>query len=221
MVVTLSLLSGCAKTTNQAHSGFLNNYQGFVDSDIVDYTKVYRDKDFTIEKIASMEKVKLVPFEMWVPPGTVTVFTPEQLHEFSMYFHQQLNKKLTENNYQIVHWADKDTITIRGAFSGVKFDSPELSPTDFIPFRIAINAGNLAYLELTEQKDVVTKVSLEIEFLQGRGKHRMLAAISSKYLEMTVADNGDDNVKAVQRLLDNWADRFVERLVDLRASHTS
>lgn len=51
LLMLTALASGCANITNQQESGFLKSYEGFVDMSDPDYTKVYRDKDFTIEQI--------------------------------------------------------------------------------------------------------------------------------------------------------------------------
>jgi len=209
--------SGCINITDQQKSGFLKNYDDFVDVSDPDYTKVYKAPNFTLSTIATMKRIKLVPFEMWVTPGPEVKFSVEQLKELSHYLNQQLTSKLTAKNYQIVEHVGPETITIRGALSGVKFENPELSPLDFIPFRLVVNAGNYAYLQIADKQDVTTKVSLEIEFLQGVRQKRILAAITTKYVDATIANSGIDNLKAVQYLLDDWADKFVNRLVDIRA----
>lgn len=214
------LLSGCINITDQQKSGFLKNYDDFVDVVDPDYTKVYRAPNFTINTIATMNKIKLVPFEMWVTPGPEAKFTKAQLKVLSEYLNQQLTSKLVDNNYQVVDRVGPNTMTIRGALSGVKFEDPEISPLDFVPFRIVVNAGNYAYLQIVDKKDVTTKVSLEIEFLQGVRRQRVLAAISTKYVDTTIANSGIDNMEAVQSLLDDWADKFVERLVEIRDENT-
>mgnify|MGYP005810572233 CR=1 FL=1 len=211
-----TLTSGCINITDQQKSGFLKNYDSFVDVVDPDYTKVYKAENFSITTIANMDKIKLIPFEMWITPGVDAKFTTEQLDELSMYLNKQLTTKLTANNYQVVDRVGPQTITIRGALSGVKFESPELSPLDFVPFRIVVNAGNYAYLQIADKQDVTTKVSLEIEFLQGLRRQRILAAISTKYVDTTIANSGIDNMKAVQNLLDDWAEKFVSRLLSIR-----
>ncbi|WP_019028091.1 DUF3313 domain-containing protein [Colwellia piezophila] len=216
LVATL-LLSGCMNITDQQQSGFLKNYEDFEDVYDPDYTKVYRSENFTIDMLADMERINLVPFEMWVTPGPEANFTPEDLAELSQYFHQQMSDRLIANNYKIVKLIGPRTITIQGAFSGVKFDDPELMPLDFIPFRLVINAGNFAYLQITDKSDVTTKVSVEIEFLKGIRRERILAAISTKYVDTTIANSGADNMKVVKELLDMWAEKFVDRLVEIRA----
>jgi len=213
------LLSGCINITDQQKSGFLKDYDDFVDVIDPDYTKVYRAQHFSINTIARMKKIKLVPFEMWVTPGPEAKFTAEQLNQLSRYLNKQLTTKLNANSYQVVDRVGPNTITIRGALSGVKFENPELSPLDFVPFRIVVNAGNYAYLQIVDKQDVTTKVSLEIEFLQGFRRERLLAAISTKYVDTTIANSGIDNMKAVESLLDDWADNFVSRLISIREEH--
>jgi hypothetical protein len=211
-----ALVSSCVNITNQQKSGFLKNYEGFVDISDPDYTKVYRDENFTVDQLATMKKIYLVPFEIWMDTGPSERFTQVELIEISDYFNEQLRSKLTLAGYQLVDLVGPRTITIRGAFSAMKFEAPELSPIDFIPFRIVLNAGNYAYLQITDKSDVTTKVSLEIEFLQGLKRKQILAAISTKYVDATIANSGVDNVEVVKELLTLWADDFVKRLVELK-----
>jgi len=215
LMLATFFLSGCMNITDQQKSGFLKNYEGFEDVYDPDYTKVYRSENFTIDMLADMERIKLVPFEMWVSEGAS--FTPKELEELSEYFHKQMSDRLIANNYKLVKLAGPRTITIQGAFSGVKFDDPELMPQDFIPFRMVLNAGNFAYLQITDKSDVTTKVSVEIEFLKGARRERILAAISTKYVDNTIANSGVDNMTVVKALLDMWAEKFVDRLVEIRA----
>ena len=221
MLVASLLVSGCINITDQQESGFLKDYDGFENVYDPDYTKVYRSKNFTIDMLADMQRVKLVPFEMWVTPGPDAKFSSKDLTELSQYFHKQMADRLTANNYKVVHVIGPRTITIQGAFSGVKFEDPELMPTDLIPFRMVINAGNFAYLQITDKSDVTTKVSVEIEFLKGVRRERILAAISTKYVDTTIANSGIDNMTVVKELLDMWAEKFVDRLVDIRADKHS
>jgi len=217
LLVSALVLGGCMNITDQQQSGFLKNYEGFEDVYDPDYTKVYRSENFTIDMIADMERIRLVPFEMWVTPSPEANFTSEELEELSQYFHKQMGDRLVANNYKLVKLAGPRTITIQGAFSGVKFDDPELMPQDFIPFRMVLKAGNFAYLQITDKSDVTTKVSVEIEFLKGIRRERILAAISTKYVDNTIANSGIDNMTVVKALLDMWAEKFVDRMVEIRA----
>ena len=71
-------------------------------------------------------------------------------------------------------------------------------------------------MQIADKRDVTTKVSLEIEFLKGMKRKKILAAISTKYVDATIANSGTDNVNVVKELLTLWADDFVERLVELK-----
>jgi hypothetical protein len=215
LLISAWVLAGCMNITDQQHSGFLKDYEGFEDVYDPDYTKVYRSENFTIDMIADMERIKLVPFEMWVSEDST--FTQEELNMLSEYFHKQMSDRLIANNYKLVKLVGPRTITIQGAFSGVKFDDPELMPQDFIPFRMVLNAGNFAYLQITDKSDVTTKVSVEIEFLEGIRRERILAAISTKYVDNTIDNSGADDMTVVKALLDMWAEKFVDRLVETRA----
>jgi len=218
-IIALILLSGCASTTKHQQSGFIKNYDDFVTSTNYDNTKIYRAKGFGRESIAKLKEIKLVPFEIWINPEPDSHFNPQQLVGLSRYFNNSLRTKLFENGFNVVEKVNVGTLTLRGAFTGVKFTSPELSATDFIPFRIVLNAGNAAYLKMSAQKDVITNVSIELEFLQGVDQQRVFALLATKSVDATIANSGEDNITAVQALLDHWADNFVEKLVEIRTSN--
>ena len=220
MVLSLSL-SGCANKNIHKETGFLKNYQGFVESEQFDHTKVYRAKGLDKSALAQVKEIHLQPFEMWVTPRPDAHFNYQQLVEISEYFHQTMITKLAENNYELVDEITSETLTIRGAFSGIRLEKPELEATDFIPFRVVLNAGNAAYLQVTNSKDVITKVSVELEFLKGTEQKRIFAVMTSKFIDSTVANDGSDNMKAVKMLLDSWVDRFVERLVSIRGEENN
>ncbi|EPJ55866.1 MAG: lipoprotein [Osedax symbiont Rs2] len=218
-LLALFLLSGCATTTTQQHSGYFSSYQGFVDSKDYDYTKTYNVDASDREALAQVKSINLVPFEMWLSPASNANFNAQQLAGLSRYFHAQLGQKLQKNGFNIVDSAGSETLTIKGAFSGISFSAPELAPTDFIPFRIVLNAGNAAYLQVTDKKDVITEVSIEAEFLIGEQQQRIFALIATKYVDATVANSGSDNVLAVQQLLDVWVTNFVAKLSDIKSTN--
>lgn len=220
-LVILVLLSGCTSTNVFKETGFLKNYEGFVESEQFDHTKVYRAKGIDKSALTQVKEIYVQPFEMWITPRPDAHFNYQQLVEISAYFHQSMLTRLRENNYEIVDKITSDTLTIRGAFSGIRLEAPELEVTDFIPFRVVLNAGNAAYLQVTDSKDVITKVSIELEFLKGKEQERIFAVMTSKFVDATVANNGSDNMKVVKMLLDNWVDRFVERLVSIKAEDSN
>jgi hypothetical protein len=82
--------------------------------------------------------------------------------------------------------------------------------------RLVLNAGNAAYLNVTNQKDVITEVSIEVEFLLGRNSKRVFAMTATKQLDLTMGESGDDGFKVVTAVLDLWVDNFIKKLASIR-----
>ena len=220
-LLALVVLSGCATATQQKTTGFLGNYQQFVDSNKYDHTKIYQAPSFNLDTIAQLTEVKLEPFELWINTQNNDFFNPRQLTELVNHFNAQLRHQLQAHDYQLVDRIGTETLTLRGAFSDVKFSDPELSVTDFIPFRMVLNAGNAAYLNITDKKDVITTVSIEVELLQGLTQERIFALIATKKIDTTIANSGADNVAAVKDLLDLWVNNFIVKLTKTRANQNT
>ncbi len=209
-------ISGCASNTTQNTVGFLGNYDNFIDSKDYKFTKTYTAKNFNAQSLATVQKIHLVPFELWLGNNKQANFNPKQLAQLSKDFQQLLSTELLKKNYQIVDKASSDALTIRGAFSDISLHDPKLSPTDFIPFRIVLNAGNAAYLKLSENKDVITSISIEAEFLQGAPAERLFALIATKKIDDTVAADNSENLQSVNQVLKIWAVNFANKISQLR-----
>ncbi|MEH6445311.1 MAG: DUF3313 family protein [Oceanospirillaceae bacterium] len=218
LAILLLAMAGCANNTTQKTVGFLGNYAGFVDSKEYDFTKIYTAKNFNAQSIAKITDIKLEPFELWLSNNSQTHFNPQQLSELSRYFQHQLSLELRNKNYRIIDQATATSLTVRGAFSNIKLDSPDLSPLDFIPFRIVVNAGNSAYLKMTDRKDVITALSIEAEFLQGIPQKRVFALIASKEKEATILIDDSENLTAIKKILDTWAINFAREISRVRDS---
>lgn len=214
------VLVGCTSTLKQTQSGFLGDYSQLKPSKEYENTKISHSSNFNKEKLAKIQKILLTPFEIWIkqPEGNNKILlNTEQLQKLSLYFYNQLKQKL-HSDYLIVDTADKDTLIIRGAFSNIKLSEPELSAADFIPVRLIMNAGNAAYLNTTNQKDVITEVSIEVEFLLGDDSSRVLALTATRQLDLTINEN-DDGFSAVAAVLDVWVENFVKELAKIRQAN--
>ncbi|MFT6990873.1 MAG: hypothetical protein ACJASL_002856 [Paraglaciecola sp.] len=214
-LIAFLFMQGCASQLDNTKSGFLGDYSRLQDNKEYENSKIYVESGFDNKRLASIQSIKLEPFEVWLEANLKSAFNANQLADIVHYFHKTMSQKLGEN-YQLVQKADENTLTIRGAFSGIKFSDPKLSVTDFVPFRIVLNAGNAAYLMATEQKDIFTEISIETEFLLGSDNHRVFAMTATKEVEGTINKNGDDNVKTVTEVLDIWIDNFITRLKKVR-----
>lgn len=209
-------LTGCASNTTQKPTGYLGNYDNFVDSKKFKFTKTYQSPEFNKKDLAKLTKIHLIPFELWLNNSS-TSFNPAQLSGLSRDFHQLLRTELLKKGFQLVETPTADSLTIKGAFSNVSFSAPSLSASDFIPVRIVLNAGNSAYLKLTDKKDVITSVSIEAEFLQGMPQKRVFALLATKSRENALASDNSENSQSVKQILQVWAVNLAKNLHQLKA----
>lgn len=216
-LLAVTILSGCTSTPEHLETGFLSNYDELKTSEEFEDARVYLAPNFSRGTVGNIEKIQVVPFEVWLQANDAAVVSSEQLTKLVLYFHSALNAALS-NNYQMVDTPGPDTLTIRGAFSAIKIAQPELSPTDFIPFRMVLNAGNAAYLSATEQQDLVTQVGIEVEFKIGAEASPLFAMTNVKTLDTRVNNSKSANLDAVKQVLDNWVENFVVKLAEVRNS---
>jgi hypothetical protein len=210
-------LTGCANNLNHLQSGFLGDYSQLKESEVHDNTKVFQATGFEQSTLAAVKEIKIVPFEIWINPSqnnNSALLNPQRLQKLSFYFHQRLKQAL-QNDYRLVETTSSKTLTIQGAFSNIKLSEPELSVTDFIPVKMVLNTGNVAYLKLTNQKNVITEVSIEVEFLLGETSKRVFAMTATKRMDLTMKQSGD-GFKAVTEVLDTWIDNFIKKLASIR-----
>jgi len=207
------LLQGCASGLHQSQSGFLKDYSQLKPSDKYKNTKIYVSSSFNKKAFSDISSVKLEPFEIWINQSETTVINANSLANLHQYFQNRLKQKL-QPHFTVVKKATDKTLTIRGAFSGIKIKKPERSALDFIPIRIVLNAGKKAYLAATSQQNVITEVSIEAEFLLGTKGSRVFAMTATKQLDATIKKNGEDNFKALTRVLDIWINNFTQKLID-------
>ena len=223
-IIVLSLLfsvlfvSGCSNSLKQTQSGYLGDYTQLKPSAEYDDTLIYQAEGFDGKTLKQVSKIQLVPFEVWLTQKQSKSLNTEQVRLLVMSFHQKLLKKIPKQ-FKIVNSADSDTLVIKGAFTGVTLNDPEVSVGDFVPIKLVFNAGNTAYLNATGQKNVITEVSIEVEFLLGQSNERVFAMTATKVLDATVQKTGEDNVKAVESVLDLWIDNFVNKLEQVKKNN--
>ncbi len=214
-VVSCLLIQGCSSNLKQTESGFLEDYSQLKEIEGFSNTKVYKADKFNKNNLSRLKSIKLVPFEIWIDRKGTTSIDIGELAKLHQYFHTNLINKL-KPYYEIVETEQEDSLTIRGAFSGIKSVEEGLSVSDFVPIRIVLNAGNSAYLAATDQKDIIVEVSVEAEFMLGTDPAQVFAMTATKQLDTTVADGQKGNFEAVSKVLDIWINNFVEKLIELK-----
>jgi len=225
LTIILLLNSGCSSTPKPQESGFLDNNVKLKKSEQFDNTWVNISPELNQQQLAKLEKIQLIPFEVWLDQKTLDnqnlkSINTTQLRKLHRYFHKKLTDSLTAN-YQIVDNADENTLIIKGAFTNINLAEPELAVTDLIPIRLVLNAGKTAYLLATEQKDIIAKVALEVEFLMGTSQQRIFAMAAEKNIDVTITNDAEGNFSAVTQVLDIWVDNFTKKLTQIRNAHNA
>lgn len=218
LIGLVSLMQGCASTDEHTQSGFLSNYERLQPDNRYDNTRIYVDSSFDREDMAKVTKVYIHPFELWLTQESLPFLGSQQVAELTGYFHTKLSEALAPN-YTLVDRMGWNTLGIRGAFTHIELSSPEMSPTDLLPFRVVMNAGNLAYLEATGQQDVVTQVGIEVAFTHNRPGKVILEMTSVRQLDSTVDKGVEGNIQAIKQVLDTWIMNFTAKLDEIRESN--
>lgn len=212
-ITGLIVLSGCSATMPKTQSGFIDDYEYFSPLNGDTNTLVYSDPSFNAESLRSYQKVYVAPVELWLDGNGTHSVNPIELTYAAHKFTQSLRTML-QQHYTLVATPQDDTLEIRAAITRIKFGTPQTNALDFIPFRIVMNAGNAVYLNATGQSDIITQVSLEAEFVSEQ--KRVFAISATKSLEDSLADNGEDNINAIQDVLNVWVTNFDKRLRALK-----
>jgi len=208
------LAQGCTSAVKHNNTGFLARYDNLLPSDEFSDVLIYSTPGFNKSQLLNTHKIHVQDFELWLQSDQLQLLGSEQLNNVVNYFANRLRQSLSEY-YQLVEIADAQTLTIRGAFSNIQVATPNLSPTDFIPFRIVLNAGNTAYLHTTDQQELISRVGIEAEFRLGEERQLVFAMTSTKELDLTVSDDSEANTQAVKKVLDTWVDNFVAKVREI------
>ncbi len=220
-LVIFMLISGCASTLKQHKSGFLGDYSALQDSAEYENAQVYVAPLFGQQQLAQITAIKLVPFEVWIETENSageTVINADLLAKLHVYFHSTLKKALTAKNYRLVEESGPGVLTIRGAFADIKFTEPDMSAADLIPIKLVINASKSAYLSATDQRDVLSQVAIEVEFLMGDKDTRVFAMTVSRALEASVSQGTEGNYQAAVQIFDIWIENFINKLEKVKAN---
>jgi hypothetical protein len=218
IIALAALTQGCTSTPQHKHTGFLASYDNLRPSNEFADVHMYTAPGFDKSQLLKINKIHVEDFELWLQSEQLQLLGSAQINDVVVYFAERLRSSLSDY-YQIVETADAETLTIRGAFSDIQVSTPDLSPTDFIPFRVVLNAGNAAYLHATDQQELISRVGIEAEFRMGEDKQLVFAMTSAKELDSTVSDNPEGNTQAVKKVLNTWVDNFVAKIREIHLEH--
>ena len=170
-------------------SGFLKDYHLFKPNPNADDAWVRTTRHFDLEKFRAYDKIAIAPIELWLNKDQAyQVKDIKKQERVTQYFEQVINEKLAEHK-QIVRPGTKNSLLIRMAVTHLGEKSPDFEALDVLPFRIAKNAGEAAYLIATNQKSVIGSAGLEIEFVDTDSGHGLAAAILDSTTDETYVDD--------------------------------
>ena len=210
-------LSGCSSTEQAKETGFLSNYEQLQPSKKYRDTNVYIADSFNVKAMASVKSVNIRPFELWLPTSELSALGSKSVNAAIAYLHQSMQASF-EKFYTIAPPDDKNALIVRGAISQVRISESELTPLDFIPFRVVMNAGNAAYLLATEQQDLVTKVGIEMEFVDPKTQQTLFAMTAVREIDTTVTNDVSSNTEAVKSVFDSWIEGLTDALQEVHQS---
>lgn len=212
IILLICLVQGlfaCASTEKpKAKSEFLKSYTHFKPSPRASETWISTTSQFDYQRFIAYQHIAFAPIEIWSSKKQqLNIPDIKKQEAITQYFEDAISKRL-KGNKQIVRPGTQGALLVKMAITYIDERSPELEALDILPFRIVMNGGELAYLAATEQKVVIGKATVEVEFVDEDSNQGIAAAIISNTTgEMHVKDN-DHNIDTAKAILDNWAERL-------------
>jgi hypothetical protein len=174
VLLVCSMLVGCASTSKETPSGFLQNYPQFQPgpSDGVDqiYTKPGTD-------LSKYRRVMLDEAQFYLKKSAAEQgIQASELKELSDTFHRAIFEALG-NAFPLVSEPGDDVLRIRLAVTNIETSNPAVSGiTTVLPVGLAISVAKKA---TTGSYTGVGGASMEVEFLDSMTNERLAAAIDT------------------------------------------
>jgi len=214
IVLTSLILSGCANRLKQPEfkSGFLKDYRFFRANPNTDNSWIRTEPGFRLTKLQQYKKIALNPIEIWLNPNeAANIVDQKKQDELTAYFEKKIKEKVGER-FEFVSPGTEDSLLIKIALTNIQELEPALSPLDILPLKIAMMAGEKAYLLATAQKAVIGAASLEAELVDTNTNRSLVAVIvNNKTDEVNVSDD-NINIESIKLVVDQWVERLVKAL---------
>lgn len=213
LLVSLAIIfiAGCSTRLQEPDnkSGFLNDYHLFKPNPSAEDSWVRVTQHFDLDKFKAYDKIAIAPVELWLNKNEPYLIKDKGKQEALTRYLEDTIKAKFNGRKQIVEQGTPGALLIRTAITHLGEKSPDFQARDLLPFRIVKNAGESAYLAATDQKSVIGRAGLEVEFVDNDSGNGLVAVIlDSLSDELTVADK-PNNIDALKAVVDNWAERLV------------
>ncbi|PJI46190.1 MAG: DUF3313 domain-containing protein [Pseudomonas sp.] len=201
LFATALALAGCSSQKPDAsqYSGFLGDYSHLKPATSPSGQPVLRwvDPNLKLQNYSSV----LVERPVYYPPPKPTENIDQKtLNEIPDYLKQQVELQLG-SRYRIVQQADRDTLVLRTAITGVNISTEGLKAYEVIPIALVVAATTTA----VGTRDQDTEVYVEFEALDGATSKPVAQVVrkgAGKTLENTSTHLSLADLKPV---LDGWA----------------
>jgi len=202
LVATLALvISGCAAPIkSQANTGFISDYSSYSSLKSVSDTSL----QFTSPKLGEYSSFIVIRPEMMVLDNTAddtSRFSPEELEELSVYFHDRMVKEISEDDgYPIVEEPGPNVATIRLAITALDASDGALN---ILLYTKITGAGLGGAAMEGEVIDSITREQLSAEVQFGNG---------SRILRAGFTKMGDAKLQ-----INKWSKNLRKRIDDAHA----
>jgi len=193
------------------HSGFLNDYSSLKQSPHDPTTLLYiaQDVDFSSYENVLVEPVKLIANNEQIKANAGL------LKEMSEYLTQRVRNRLDKNpNFNLVTQPQDKTLKIEFALTAVAVSHDKRKGYQYIPVALVVSQAARA----TGVIDKNARVAMELRVSDANTGKILAKVMDSEVGEKVSIEEKDLDFKHLKPALDNWANRFSDRLDKMKKS---
>ena len=211
LLVSSALLTGCASNTvsEEKYSGFLNDYSILKPSAKDKHTMGYTTPGVDWKKYNSVMVDKVLVITPDSGQKTDAKLLVAIADKFEALIKQEISKKFT-----VVDHAGEGTIRLQAAITSVYASYDDMKAYQYIPIAAAVTG--VARASGAENK--YARVMTEIKLVDSVNGQLLGQAVDLKGDEEKPVKDSGVTLEDVVSILEQWAQRITNRLVDLKAS---
>lgn len=211
LLVLSALLTGCASNTvsEEKYSGFLNDYSILKPSPEDKHTMGYTTPGVEWKKYSSVmvDKVLIItPDSGQKTDGKLLVAIADKFEDL---IKQEISKKFT-----VVDHAGEGTIRLQAAITSVYASYDDMKAYQYIPIAAVVTGAARA----SGTEDKYARVMTEIKLVDSVNGQLLGQAVDLKGDEEKPVKDSGVTLEDVVSILEQWAQRITDRLVDLKVS---
>ena len=208
--VALIFLGGCSSTQPQ-YSGFLEDYSTLKPSPYLPKSKLYVAPG---TDVSNYENVMVEPVRIFANNEQIKA-NEGLLKEASTYLTQRVKNKLDKNpNFNLVTAPQEKTLKIEFALTAVEAVHDERKGYQYVP--VALVVSQAARASGAIDKNAI--VAMELRVSDASSGKILAKVLDSEAGEKVNVQEKDLDMKHLKPALDTWANRFSDRLDQMKKS---